>query len=85
MSWFSSLSSAKNLQYQDLEGLLKQITILDKAEREYVKGLFIKFKEGGINRQEVEKAVRELKFNTGDIIDPTEAEAIKQKLLSAIL
>ena len=79
MSWFSN---DKILSPQQLDNLLKQIPILQQAECEYVKGLFTKYKAGGISRLEVEKAVREMRFNTSDIIDTTEAEAVKNKLLS---
>ncbi|MFH1867017.1 MAG: hypothetical protein ABIJ81_02950 [Patescibacteria group bacterium] len=79
MGWFSS---SKTLSVSALEKLLKEITILQPAEREYVKGLFTKYQTGGISKIEVEKAVKEMKFNTADIIDTTEAEAIKDKLLS---
>ncbi len=79
MPWFSN---DKILSSQQLDNLLKQIPILQQAEREYVKGLFTKYKAGGISKLEVEKAVREMKFNTTDIIDTMEAESIKNKLLS---
>ncbi|MFH1111846.1 MAG: hypothetical protein V1712_02120 [Patescibacteria group bacterium] len=79
MGWFSS---DKTISPLELDKLLKQIPILQQAEREYVKGLFTKYKSGGASKIEIEKAVREMKFNTTDIIDPVEAEAIKEKLLS---
>ncbi|MFA4936962.1 MAG: hypothetical protein WC575_01525 [Patescibacteria group bacterium] len=79
MGWFSN---DKTLSALELEKFLHQIPILQQAEREYVKGLFTKYRTGGISKMEVEKAVREMKFNTTDIIDITETEAIKDKLLS---
>ena len=79
MGWFSN---DKFLPIEQLDKLLKQIPILQQAEREYVKGLFTKYKTGGISKLDVEKAVREMKFNTVDIIDINEAESIKEKLLS---
>ncbi len=79
MGWFSN---NKTLSTNDLDKLLKEISVLQQAEREYVKGLFTKYQSGGINKMEVEKAIREMKFNTSDIIDTTEAEAIREKLLS---
>lgn len=82
MGWF--FSSSKSIKQQDLDKLLQDLPILDKAEREYIKGVFTKYQAGGISRQEVEKAIRELKLNTADIIDPVEAEAVKNKLLSAL-
>ncbi len=82
MGWFSS--NSKSIKHPDLDELLRDIPSLDRAEREYVKGVFIKYKSGDINREDVEKAIRELKLNTGDIIDPAEAEAIKVKLLAIL-
>lgn len=82
MGWFSS--NSKSIKPSDLDSILRDITSLDRAEKEYVKGVFTKYKNGDINRDEVERAVRELKLNTSDIIDPDEAEAIKKKLLAAI-
>jgi hypothetical protein len=82
MGWFSS--NAKTIRPQQLDKLLRDIPLLDRAEREYVKGLFTKYKSGDLNRTDIEKAIRELKLNTSDIIDPTEAEAIKNKLLAAL-
>ena len=79
MGWFSS---DKSISHFNLDKLLREISILQPAEREYVKGLLSKYKSGGISKFEVEKAVRELKFSTSDIIDPAEADAIKDKLLS---
>lgn len=79
MSWFSS---DKSISHFNLDKLLREISILQPAEREYVKGLFTKYQTGGVSQFEVEKAVREMKFNTSDVIDPAEAEAIKDKLLS---
>ncbi len=79
MGWFSN---NKTLSFVNLDKLFKEIIILQPAEREHVKGLFTKYQSGGISRVEVEKAVREMKFNTSDIIDTTEAEVIKDKLLS---
>lgn len=83
MSWFSS--GAKTVQPQELDELLRQIPALDRAEREFVKGVFTKYKSGDINKLDVEKGIRELKLNTADVIDPAEAEAIKEKLLAALL
>ncbi|MDZ4229748.1 MAG: hypothetical protein U1C53_01285 [Candidatus Veblenbacteria bacterium] len=83
MGWFSS--DAKSIKPLQLDELLRDITALDRAEREYVKGVFTKYKSGDINKLDVERAIRELKLNTGDIIDPAEAEAIKDKLLAALL
>jgi hypothetical protein len=82
MGWFSS--SSKTIKHRDLDNLLRDLPVLDRAEREYVKGLFFKYKEGGITKLEVEKAIRELKLNTSDVIDSSEAEAIKDKLLAAL-
>jgi len=82
MGWFSS--DSKNIKHLDLDALLKNIPSLDRAEREYVKGVFIKYKNGDITREDVERAIRELKLNTGDIIDPAEAEAIRDKLDSVL-
>ena len=79
MGWFSN---DKSLPIEQLDKLLKQIPILQQAEREYVKGLFTKYKAGGISKVEIEKAVREMKFLTSDVIDSAEAEAIKVKLIS---
>ncbi|KKT11960.1 MAG: hypothetical protein UV92_C0037G0003 [Parcubacteria group bacterium GW2011_GWA1_43_27] len=82
MGWFSADSNS--IKHPELDSLLKDIPSLDRAEREYVKGIFIKYKNGNINHEDVEKAIRELKLNTSDIIDPAEAEAIKDKLLSVL-
>ena len=79
MGWFSS---DKSISHFNLDKLLKEILILQPTEREYVKGLFTKYQAGGVSKFEVEKAVREMKFNTSDIIDPAEADAIREKLLS---
>ena len=82
MGWFSS--DAKTITPNELDSALKDIPSLDRAEREYVKGVFTRFKQGNISKTEVEKAIRELKLNTGDIIDPAEAESIKTKLLALL-
>lgn len=82
MGWFSS--NSKSIKHTELDNLLKDISSLDRAEREYVKGVFIKYKNGDISKDDVEKAIRELKLNTADIIDPAEAEAIKTKLLALL-
>lgn len=82
MGWFSS--NSKSIKHPDLDELLRDITSLDRAEREYVKGIFIKYKNGNISKLDVEQAVREMKLNTSDVIDPAEAESIKDKLLSIL-
>jgi len=79
MGFFSS--SSKKISRAKLEQLLRKIPILEMSEREYVKGLFIKYQSGGIYKREVLEAVRRLKLDTSDKIDRTEAEAIKKELL----
>lgn len=82
MGWFSS--DSKTFKESELDVALKNITSLDRAEREYIKGVFTKYKSGNINKLDIEKAIRELKLNTSDVIDPAEAEAVKEKLLGML-
>ena len=74
-------SSYKTIKTRNLDKILKKVKILDRAEREYIKGVFQQYKSGGISKSEVEKVIRNLKWNTSDNIDSKEAEAIKKELL----
>lgn len=65
-----------------LQRLLRQISMLSPSEREYVEGVFSRYAAGNISKFEVEKVIRQLKFDTSDEISPEEAEAIRRKLLA---
>lgn len=78
MGWFSS---GKRVTRKQLEQILRDTTVLSQAEREYVKGVFTKYLSDGISKEEAERAVRELKLQTGDVIDPHEADELRSRLL----
>ena len=79
--FFSGGSGSKKLSRVKLHELLRQIAILKPAEREYVEGVFGRYHAGEIDKFEIEKVIRQLKFDTGDPISVEEAEAIRRKLL----
>ena len=63
-----------------LHKLLEEIHILSPSERQYVEGVFSRYSAGEISKFEVEKAVRQLKFDTADPISPEEAEKFGEDL-----
>jgi hypothetical protein len=79
MGFFFS-DSADKIQHKDLDKHLSKIDGLRQHEREYVKGLFNEHKSSGITKIEIDKAIRELKSNTSDGIDPQKAERIQDAL-----
>ncbi len=78
MGWFS-----KKIKYYQLRKILRKIptSILDPEERGFVLGLFWKYKSGGITKQEVEKAIKEMKWGGADPIDQYEAKKIYEELI----
>lgn len=74
-------SSAPKLPFDDLEDILRDIPGLQDREEEYVKGVFARYRAGGINKREVERAIRELKRD-GDVIGDAQANQIKEALLA---
>lgn len=77
-------SSSKGLTQAKIERALSKISIINAQERAYILGLFANYRHGGISKQEIEKAVKELKVNTSDHIDRNEAEAVRKALLELI-
>jgi len=77
----SSTSSSHSIKPHDLDKILRQAKYLQPTEREYVKGLVTSYKSGGITRREVDKAVRQLKQDTGDHIDRKEAMEVHKLLM----
>ncbi len=78
MGWFSN--DPKTVKLDQLDDILEDIPSLDRVEREYVKGVFTRFRYGNISKSDVEKAIQEIRRDTSDVIDPAEAEAIRKKL-----
>jgi hypothetical protein len=81
MGILNLFSSSSKIYPEKFKQVLHRISVLDRAEREYVKKVFQQYYSGGISKFEVEKAVREMKLNTHDNIEKTEADAIKRELL----
>ncbi len=79
MGWF--FSSGKRIQRKEFERILRDTPSLGVAEREYVKGVFTKYLSGGVSKAEAERAVRELRLQTGDAIDSYEADELRSRLL----
>ena len=79
MGWF--FSTGKRVKRKELERILREIPALGVAEREYVKGVFMKYLSGGVSKAEAERAVRELKFQARDGIDSYEADELRSRLL----
>lgn len=78
MAWFSS---GKKIPHDELDDILRDIPGLQMNEQEYVKGVFARYRAGGISRTEVERAIRELKRD-GDLIGDNEAKHIKEVLFA---
>ncbi|MBI2278904.1 MAG: hypothetical protein HYU81_02480 [Candidatus Brennerbacteria bacterium] len=72
----------KAMNAKNLEKLLKEISALSPEEREYVKAAFSRFQTNGISKLEAEQAIRNLKLNFRDTLDPAEVEKVKLKILS---
>ncbi len=70
-------SSSKGISEREIDKLLKGIKTLNSVQRAYIKGLFVQYRSGGITEQEIEKAIRELKSNSGDGIDRRTAETVR--------
>ena len=79
MGWF--FSSGKRVQRKEFERVLRETPSLGVAEREYVKGIFSKYLSDGISRVEAERAIRELKLQTGDVVNTYEADELRARLL----
>ena len=79
MGWL--FSGGKRVQRKEFERLLRDIPSLSTAEREYVLGVFDRYLSDGISKEEAVRAIRELKLQTGDVIDSYEAEELHKRLL----
>lgn len=79
MGWF--FSSGKRVKRKEFERILRETPSLGMAEREYVKGVFLKYLSDGISKAEAERAIRELKLQMGDVVSTYEAEELRSRLL----
>ncbi len=83
MGFFSS--SSKKIKFNDLDKILREIRILDEAERQFVKGYFARNRTYGIGKMDVEKAYHDFKYGQADSISEEEAELIKDALMKRLM
>ncbi len=75
-------NTGKKLQLKRMDAMLREIAALSPDEREYVKATFGKYLADGVTKEEAERAIRELKLNLQDSLDPDEVERVRMKILS---
>jgi hypothetical protein len=78
--WGGGESSGK-IKHSDLEKHLKEIPHLERHHRERIIGQFDEYEHGGgIDKHEIDKAVREMIEDQTDGISPEKARQIKEHL-----
>lgn len=77
-------SSAKKISFNDLEGILRDVTSLSTSEREYVRGVFSQYRSTGITKRSIELATQEMKRNGSDNIGRSEAGQVQDALLETL-
>jgi len=76
-----SLGTSKKIYRDKFRKKLRGISDLSDKERAYTEEVFDKEIEGGLSKFEIKKKCKEIKHKTGDILEPSEVEKIKEKLL----
>ena len=74
-------ASNKKVYHRDFKKGLKKISTLSPKERAYVEKAFGSELKDGLSKFELERRCRQLRYKTGDPIQPHEVEKIKQKFL----
>lgn len=84
MSIFDLLfpGSSKKIYREDFKQTLRKIPELSDDERAYVEQSFANDLEGGLSEFELKERCRRLMYHPGDILESSEVEKIKEKLLS---
>ncbi len=77
-------SSSKKIPFSEVEDILRSVLSLTSSEREYVRGVFSRYRSRGISKREVKRAVLEMKRNGSDYIGHSEASSIRDALLDAL-
>lgn len=67
-----------------LNQILRQIPQLSPQERDYVKGIFGQYGAGGIDKFEAQRAIRQMKFNFSDTLNPYEVSKIQEKIMDVL-
>lgn len=83
MGLFGS-SKRLHLNSRELRNLLDRVPGLDNEEEEDVLAKLEQYRSGGLSRGEIERAVRELKYDREDSVARDEAERVKEALLAAL-
>lgn len=73
--------SSKKIYREDFRKALRQISDLSDKERTYVEQSFAGDLEGGLSEFELKERCRRLMYHPGDILESSEVEKIKEKLL----
>jgi hypothetical protein len=79
-SFWGGSSSEDKIPHRDLDDILKRMPNLREKERQYIIGHFDQYEHGHISRDEIRRAVREMKNDTSDGIDSYKAGKLEDHL-----
>ncbi len=82
MGWL--FPSNKKITKDDFKDFLREIPELSNKEREYIIGVFSDSLKNGLTKGELEKEIRQLKKNSDDIIESSEIEKIKERMMEEL-
>lgn len=73
--------SSKKISRKDFNKALYQISALSPKEKAYAKEAFKEELKDGLSKFEIQKRCSQLMYKTGDLLESSEVEKVRDKLL----